>query len=545
MSSDPNTPPPPAGGGRTEPTLGRMDDLPTEAQGVHARARAPREPARGGAWKTIAAVSGFWLFVFVLMVANRERLEGLVPDTALNTQLTNADAALAAGRLAEGADSALPIYRAVLQTDPDNARALAGINAVGHALLARAQAALVAGDLPAARTLATQARTVLQGGPELDALDKALREAEGRTVEINTVLEQALAAQRAGRLAGGSDSAAALFQKALATDPASGIARKGLDEIAAALAQRAGDAIRARRWGAAESALNEIERLRPGYAPVPELRAQLAEGRDAERIETEQLVLRGEEQLAAGQLTTPAEANARASFEQVLRRDRANPRALAGLRQVGAALLVQAEAALEGADTGRAKALIAEGERLGAPAAEVKVMRSRLREAEERIAIAGERDAISPEDADAIARDLALADAALRAGDLIAPPGLSAFDLYRGVLRIDRDNAAARAGLAAIPPRAKAKFAEAMQAQRLGEARDAVATLMSVAGDDADLPAMRANLAAAYLALAESQLQFGQFNAAGRSVTRARELTPDDPAIDAVAERVQRAADRG
>ncbi|MBP7419162.1 MAG: hypothetical protein KA911_11190, partial [Xanthomonadales bacterium] len=202
------------------------------------------------------------------MVANRDRLEGLLPETLLNTQLTHADEALAAGRLAEGADSALPIYRAVLETDPDNARALAGINAVGHALLAKAQAALAAGRLEEAKALAVQARTVLQGGPEIDALDAGISAAEGRTVEINAVLEQALAAQRAGRLAGGADSAAALFQRALATDPGSGIARKGLDEIAAALAQRAQEAIRARRWGAAEGALNDIERLRPGYAGV-------------------------------------------------------------------------------------------------------------------------------------------------------------------------------------------------------------------------------------------------------------------------------------
>jgi tetratricopeptide (TPR) repeat protein len=530
-----------------------MDDLPTgprdprppAARPVPPRMPAGKAPRVGSAWKTIAAVSAFWLFFFVLLVANRNHLEGLLPDTALNTKLGHADAALAAGRMADGADAALPIYRSVLETDPDNARALAGINAVGHALLGKAQAALAKGDLPGAQALATQARSVLQGGPEIDALDAALRATQDRTVEINAVLEQALAAQRAGRLAGGADSAAALFQRALETDPSSGIARKGLDEIAAALAQRAQDAIRARRWGAAEGALNDIERLRPGYAGVPELRAQLAKGRDAERLEAEALVLQGEQQLAAGQLTTPPEANARASFEAVLRRDRANPRALAGLRQVGAALLVQAEAALEGDDVSRATALVAEGERLGAPSAEVKVMRSRLREAGERLEIAGERDAISPEDADAIARDLALADAALRAGDLVAPPGQSAFDLYRGVLRIDRDNAIARAGLEAIPPRAKAQFDEALQAQRLGEARDAVAALMSVAADDPDLPALRSQLAAAYLALAESQIQFGQFSAAGRSVTRARELTPDDPAIDAVAERVQRAAGRG
>ena len=101
MSSDPNTPPPPAGGGRTEPTLGRMDDLPTgsrsprpsASRATPARPSAARPSPSGGAWKTIAAVSAFWVLVFVLMGANRERLEGLVPDTALNTQLTNADAA--------------------------------------------------------------------------------------------------------------------------------------------------------------------------------------------------------------------------------------------------------------------------------------------------------------------------------------------------------------------------------------------------------------------------------------------------------------------
>jgi predicted TPR repeat methyltransferase len=49
---------------------------------------------------------------------------------------------------------------------------------------------------------------------------------------------------------------------------------------------------------------------------------------------------------------------------------------------------------------------------------------------------------------------------------------------------------------------------------------------------------MRARLATAYLAQGERQLTAGQRDAATRSLERARELAPTDPAIAAFAERL-------
>jgi hypothetical protein len=521
--------------------MGRLDDLPAASR--NARKPDSRDSPQRPAWQVIAVVIGvFGLFVGLLAL-NSDRLRGLLPETVLNTKLASADAALQAGRLSGAPDAALEIYRSVLEIEPDNDPARAGIRTVGEALLSRSQAALARGDLPAAKADIVLARDALQGGAALEALAAGIRAAESRSVEINDVLEAALAAQRAGRLTGGPDSAAALFQRALAADPGSGIAQKGLDEIAAALAGNVEREIAARRYNRAEAKLAEIDRLRPGYAGMPELRARLAQAREADRLAVEALLDQADERLHDGRVFAPPGDNARERFEDVLDRDRGNARAQAGLRQVAMALLGQADAALEAGDLEAAAKLVEDARKLGAPAAELRAVRTRLRELQERADIASEREApATPEDDAELQRYLRDADAALARGDLIEPPGDNAWDLYRAALGVSGDEPRAVAGLAAIGEKARAAFAAAMERDDVPGARDALDVATKVDADHADLPALRRQLAVAYLAIAQRQLDDGQLSAAGRTVSRAREIAPDDPLVDDMAARIHRAA---
>ena len=531
--------PPPRAGARAEPVIGEVGAFDDAAR--PRRPGPPPAPTRGGGARWLAALvavvgigaggATLWLY--------QDHLRALLPDTQLNTLLSDAQRALEAGRL-DGSDgtSALEQFRAVLREDPDNALALAGVREVGLRLVAQARAALDAGDRATARARLDAARVVLQGGAEIDAVEQDLAALASKDSEVSALLEQAIAARDAGRLTDAADSAAALFARVLAADPGNGIARKGIDDIVGVLDAQARAALGEGRLADAEAIAMRIEAVSPGHATVPALRGQVADARAAAAKALEDALSAGEARLRSGNLLAPANDSARFHFEQALAREPGNARARAGLARVGAALLVQANAALEAGDAQTAAGLLREAGRLGAPVGETNAARVRLRELEERQAIAAERPNLTPEQQARLERFLAEADAALAAGALNEPPGGNAYDLYRAALSLDRANARAKAGLAAIAPRARTLFDEAIAAGRPAAARPHLDAFESTSRDGAARSAMRLALGRAYAAQGERQAAAGQREAAGRSLARAREMAPDDPAVAALAARL-------
>ncbi len=549
LASLPEPAPPPdsaARAGRAEPRIGATGQVDDEHRPRRALPPPPQRRA-GGRWlAALVAVLGIGAAAATLW-AYQDQVRALLPDTALNTQLAEAAKALAADELTGTAgSSALERYRAVLREDADNAPALEGVRQVGERLLARARAALAAGNVAAARASLLQSRDVLQGGAAIEALEREIAALESRSTEFDALLEQALAARDAGRLTGTPDSAAALFARVLAADPASGIAQKGLDDIAAALAAQADAAIDAQRFDEAETLANQIDGVRAGHAAVPALRARVADGRAAlaaaaaaaAAAELEALLARGEAQLRAGKLLAPAGDSARASFEQALAREPGNARASAGLARIGTTLLAQADAALAAEDVAAAERLLRDAAKLGAPAAAVLAARNRARELRERQDIAAERPTLGAEQTARLERFLAEADAALAAGALNEPPGGNAYDLYRAALSLDRANARAKAGLAAIAPRARTLFDAAIAAGRPATARPYLDAFADTSRDAAATAGMRRVLGQAYAAQGERQLAQGQREAAQRSLARARDMAADDPAVQALAARL-------
>ena len=219
-----------------EPTLGEVDPA----------AALPTRPGRRPETKAGRTGPGrVWLLVGLLLVSlgiaawlGQDRLRAMLPRSAVATELDQADAALTAGRLVEGEDSARSRYEAVLRLDPDNSQARAGLQNVGRALLDQAEAALGHEQLARAQELASSARAVLGGGQALEALERRLRELESRGERLAELLERAQAASAAARWEG-PEGAIALYQRAQTADPDNAVAAKGLRDVLAAISSAA------------------------------------------------------------------------------------------------------------------------------------------------------------------------------------------------------------------------------------------------------------------------------------------------------------------
>src|SRR5690348_9949875 len=324
---------------RTEPVLGNLDQLDASAdrrdkrsgasQPPPFRARDRREPAprrsHRGLWFALVVLlvlvgAGAWAFTHQTM------LRGLLPQTQLNSVLTRADDALAAGKLTGGPDSARELYEAARVLDPDNEHALDGLQKVGHEELERALEALKRRDYASARSDLEQARSLLGGGTGVEAVDNELAKAVLHDANINELISQARAALANGQIDGAS-GAAALFGKVLAGDPHNAVARHGMDQVGDVLATRVQDRLDQNDRAGARKALADLAHLLPRYSQLPNLRAAIAAADRAADTQRDQHLAQGEADLRAGKITGSDSDNAEAQFKAALAADPGNAKA--------------------------------------------------------------------------------------------------------------------------------------------------------------------------------------------------------------------------
>lgn len=555
--------------GRTDPTLGDLDQLDAGAD----RRSAPRErpasasrpppfharPARTrplrrrrrGRWSLIIAVLVLiaaigWLW------SHQAMLSGMLPQTQLNSLLTRADQAYAAGKLSDGPDSARGLYEAARALDPDNEHALAGLQNVGHAELDEAQAALKRRDYAAARTSLEEARSLLGGGAAVEEVDQALAKAVLRSANVDVLINQARAALANGHI-DGNDGAAALFGKVLAGDPHNAVARHGMNEVGDLLATRVQTQLDNNDLAGAQKALSDLAGLLPRYSQLPTLRANVAAASRAADAQRNQYLEQGQAYLRAGKITGTGDDNAEAQFQAALKANPGDEQAEAGLGQVARALIVRANAAIESGHIEDAKALLDHAARLAPDSADLAAARSRLAagtsaHAAKVHAVAAEVHASSDHTAEApepspepvpltpaqsakVAQLVARARSAARKGDIMLPPGDSAYDLYRAALGIDGDNADAQAGLRALPQVTRSQFNQALSEDNLEHAHDMLETLEQLDPGDPAAPTMRHDLGSAWLDRADHYIGLGEAAAARSALEEARQLVPQDPRI--------------
>ena len=539
---------------RTEPVLGNLDQLDASAdrrdkrsgasQPPPFRARDRREPAPRHSHR------GWWFALVVLLVlvgagawafTHQTMLRGLLPQTQLNSVLTRADDALAAGKLTGGPDSARELYEAARVLDPDNEHALDGLQKVGHEELERALEALKRRDYASARSDLEQARSLLGGGTGVEAVDDELAKAVLHDANINELISQARAALANGQIDGAS-GAAALFGKVLAGDPHNAVARHGMDQVGDLLATRVQDRLDQNDRAGAKKALGDLARLLPRYSQLPDLRAAVAAADRAADTQRDQHLAQGEADLRAGKITGNGSDNAEAEFKAALAADPGNARAQAGLGKVAEALIVQANAAIDAGQPRDAKALLDEAAEWAPKSADLVAARSRLasRPATPPAATsAGSAPpALSPAQSAKVARLVARAQAAARKGEIMLPPGDCAYDLYRAALGIDGDNAQAQYGLQELPQVTREQFAQALATGNLEHAHDMLATLEQLEPGDPASDEMRQRLGSAWLDRAEHDASLGRSAAALTALEEARQLVPEDPRIGQLGARI-------
>jgi len=149
---------------------------------------------------------------------------------------------LSAGRLVgSGEDNAAATYRRILELDPGNASAQDGLRSVAQRLIARAQAAMLDGDVERGTSILERARAIDAEAPGLDALAESAEEWHrmARSQRIDEQLEQAGRAIEASRLMPPKeDNAFSLYAGVLETAPDSARARNGLARVRSLLVRR-------------------------------------------------------------------------------------------------------------------------------------------------------------------------------------------------------------------------------------------------------------------------------------------------------------------
>ena len=528
-----------AAGGRdrAEPSLGRIDQIVAavddEVMRADRGAASSRRPARAHESHRGRAAS----ILFVLLAGGafaawhyQDRLRQLLPRTEFNDTMSRAQRALDAGNLTGNqGDSARELFLAARAQDPDNDNARHGLETVGKQLVARAGAQLGQGDAAAAHASLDTARELLGGGAELDRLDQALKQAESRGTETAQLLDQARSALDAGRIVG-ANGAAALYQRALDADKDSALAQAGLRKSADALAAQARQALAAKDVAGASARSDDIARVLPAYPGLPELLGQIAQARDAARAALEGTLDRAEAQIHAGDLSG-ADDSALALFRAVLKEDPDNTRAKQGLDRIAQAFVVQANAAIDDSNPEAADKLLAAAAGLAPASPDLRAARAQLRELRERLDIDAQRMPVTPAQSAQVHRLLVDAAHAMAAGNLIIPPGDSAYDKYRAALAIDRDNKDAQDGLTRLPARAKDLFAQALADGAPQRARALLDSVRQIAPEDPAVAGMSDKLARAFLDQADARIGEGRRADAARALDAARELSPGNPRI--------------
>jgi hypothetical protein len=467
--------------------------------------------------------------VLVLLLLNIFRVaisEKLVPDARMNRNLERAHKALQRGELSRAdGQGAMELYQEVLAIDPDQQEANAGLLAVRNAAIARVGVALRAHRLADARRDLQLARALDAPRVQVDPLDARLRALEEASVDVPGLLARAAAPGV------GDEQALALLDQVLALDAGNALALEGRHELFSQWLLQAEHELDA---GHIEQARVRIERVMaedPGHVDLPPLRARLGELAERRERNAARELAHATELERAGSDEAAAEI-----YLQFASQDEDARAALARLAERAAR-----QAASDAGEFrfARAQARLEQARRWHAEAPAIAAAERRLQQA--RATRARLPAAEAKKELARLPKLLAEARAAMAHGDLLTPPGSSAWDKLRVAAAIAPRSRELHAAQAEFVRRSRDCEAQALASGRLRRANACLAAWQAQDPVGEGLPAARRELALRWLAYAGERIGASDWKAAQAALAQARELDPANPQLRAAEQRLRRA----
>ena len=486
----------------------------------------------GTDWRTWAqrtAALALWLLL-ALPLLRVAALDRLWPQDQVLTLLEHAQDALDAGRLtAADGSGAKELYTAAIAMDPDRIAAREGLVEVARAALSQAKDATMHDRFAEARRMLDLARELEAPRAEVEPVAESLRRRESSRLGIDTLLKDAASARAAGRLDGAPDAALPLYAKVLSLQPDRIEAIEGREDALADLLQRARAMLDAGKLSEAATLIAAARGYDAGHVDLPETEAAFARSRDA-------LQSRADAALRRGRL-----AEAERDYRQLAALPNAPAAAQQGLHAVAVAQIRNAERMSADFRFDQANAALDRARAIdpatpGLREARAHLARARAAQRESRPAPNGakrQRD---------VRRLLAEAAEAEARGDLLTPPGDSAYDRLRVARSLAPDDKAVIAASKRLLPAAWQCQRTQLQANSLARSRACLDAAAALGADRGEVNRARRALASRWIDVGEERLRGGSVAAAVQAVEEARRLDASTPGIAELQERVRVAA---
>jgi hypothetical protein len=458
-------------------------------------------------------------------------LDRLWPQDPALALLEHAQDALDAGRLtAPDGSGARELYTAAIAMDPDRSAAREGLAQVALAAVAQARDATAQDRFGEAQRLLDLARDLDAPRADVDPVADALRKREASRLGIDAMLRSAAAARAAGKLDGAPDAALPLYAKVLSLQPERTDAIEGREDALADLLQQARGLLGAGKLAEAAALIAAARGYDAGHVDLPETEAAFARSRDA-------LQSRADAALRHGKL-----AEAERDYRQLMALPGAPSSAKQGLHAVALAQVrlgerMSADFRFAEADAALDRAQAIDPATPGLREARVHLARARVVQR----GLNPSRGNTANRERD-VRKLLAEAAAAEARGDLLTPPGDSAYDRLRVARSIAPNDKAVIAASKRLLPAAWQCYRTQLQANSLTRSRGCLDAAAVLGADRAEVNRARRALALRWVDVGEERLRGGSVAAAAQAVEEARRLDASTPGIAELQERVRVAA---
>jgi len=525
--------------GRTEPQWGEVGGLEFREAASPPRRRHPalatgaRQLLRNG-WAWLLAAG---LLMVVAGVAVRRPLgDWLWPETRAHALRDAAVQALARGHLsAADGSGARELYEAAIAIDPDRSEARSGLVAVGRAALRQAEVALREHRFALAHQHLALARELSVPRAETDGFARRLREREAGAAGIERLLALAAQARAEGRLDGGDGAALPLYRRVLALQPERVEALEGREDALTEYLQQAWRLLRRDEVADAARIADAAAGYDRGHADLPDLRAELNRVLEALHARAARDLRRGALERAASAYATLHEA------------DPGDPAVSQGRAALASAWAGRAERAAADFDFAAADRALRQARAQDPKSAAIAQAQRRIadsRKAQARLG-AGITPAAGRADPRRVERLLREAAAAEARGDLLAPPGESAFDKLRAARALAPDDAAVRRAQRRLAPAARQCFERELPRNDLGRARGCLDAWTMLEGEGDAVRLARRRLARRWLAVGDERLGAGELASASAALRQAEAIDARVPGLGDFRERLRAASASG